>query len=85
MQATSLAHVGNLLKRVRSRPELPLLLRGGRLVEVWGWDKRGCCGCSKRVAIAAEDLAGVVVEGLPGRRRSRGERQREFCLEEGEP
>src|SRR6266568_446101 len=40
IQCTSLAHVGDRLRRVRQRRELRDWLTVGRF-EVWGWAKRG--------------------------------------------
>jgi hypothetical protein len=35
VQCTSLSHVGYRLRRIRTRPELPSLLRAGVAAEVW--------------------------------------------------
>lgn len=78
VQATSLPHVGDRLKRIQGRAELPLLLRAGLAVQVWGWARHAGRWAVKRVSVRAEDLAGVTVAGLPSRRRRKGERQREL-------
>jgi hypothetical protein len=78
VQATSAPHVPDRLRRVRARPELPGLLRAGVGVEVWGWARRRGRWHVRRVALRAEDLAGVEVAPLPRRRARKGERQREL-------
>jgi hypothetical protein len=79
VQCTSLAHVGDRLKRIKGRPELPLLLRAGIGVECWGWERRRASGwVCKRVAVRAGDLAGIVLTAPRDRRRRRGERQGEL-------
>jgi hypothetical protein len=76
VQCTSDAHVGDRLKRVRARPQLPALLAAGLAVEVWGWSMRAGRWRLRRVALRPEDLAPVVLQAPPPRRRLRhGHRQ----------
>jgi hypothetical protein len=85
VQCTSLAHVGDRLKRINQRPELALLLKAGVAVECWGWEKRGDRWQVKRVAVRPEDLPGVVLAAPRQRRQRRGERQRELFAPEARP
>jgi hypothetical protein len=79
VQCTSLAHVGDRLKRIKRRPELPLLLRAGIGVECWGWERRPGRGwVCKRITVRAGDLADIVLTAPRDRRRRRGERQGEL-------
>jgi hypothetical protein len=78
VQATSLAHVPDRLRRVQSRPETALLLRAGIGVEVWGWYTRDGHWFAKRVALRSEDLSSVVLSAPRARRQRKGERQREL-------
>ena len=83
VQCTTAAHVADRLNRIRQRPELPLLLRAGLTIEVWGWHKHGDRWHVQRVAVVTEDLAAAVTAGPPRRRRPRkGERQQSLfdCL-----
>jgi hypothetical protein len=70
VQAATAGHVADRLARLRCRPELPLLLRAGVLVEVWGWAKRSNRWEVRRVAIRAEDLepAELTPKRRPGKR-----------------
>lgn len=74
VQATSLGHVGDRLARVRTRPALLAWLRAGGRFWVVGWGRE----TPKIVEVVAEDLAGVVIQAPPSRRRRRGERQAEL-------
>jgi hypothetical protein len=67
VQCTSLAHVGDRLRKARARPELAAWLKAGGGFEVWGWGRRGNRWAVKVVAVRAEDLAAVVVEAPPRR------------------
>ncbi len=68
VQATSAAHVGDRLKRVQARPETRQLLQAGLGIEVWGWRFDAGRWYVRRVAVRAEDLAGIEVQALPSRR-----------------
>jgi hypothetical protein len=81
VQCTSGAHVGDRLKRIKARWELPLLLRSGVGVEVWGWYKHDQRWRVKRVAVRAEDLADVVLDAPRHRRQRKWERQRDLFTE----
>ncbi len=77
VQATTGAHVADRLARIQRRAELPLLLRAGVSVEVWGWFLRGERWHVRRAALRAEDLGPVELQPAPRpRRERRGERQR---------
>ena len=77
VQATSIAHVGDRLKRCQARPELSIWLQAGGMFEVWGWGKRSDKWEVKRVAVNADDMAPIVLQAPRRRRRlKRGERQR---------
>ena len=73
------AHVRDRLARARSRPELAAWLAAGNRFECWGWHRlaSGRWECV-RVAVQAGDLATVVLQAPPRRRRGRGERQGEL-------
>jgi hypothetical protein len=85
VQCTSDAHVSDRLRRVRARPELPLLLAGGVAVEVWGWRSVSRRWYVRRVRVEADMVA--TVEAPPRRRRRarRGERQRLLFPPDGGP
>jgi hypothetical protein len=68
LQVTSLAHVGDRLKKAVGKPELAAWVQAGALFEVWGWARRGQRWFLKRVAVKPEDLAAVVVQSIPRRR-----------------
>jgi hypothetical protein len=68
VQATSRGHVGDRLKRARSRPELAAWLAAGGLFQVWGWAKVGRRWTVKVVVLRPADLDGAEPGGplLPG-------------------
>ena len=67
---------GYRLEKARACPELRAWLRAGNAFQVWGWRKVGGRWHVRKVALLAEDLAGVELQSLPRRRRPRrGERQ----------
>lgn len=72
VQATSYAHVADRLRRVQARPELPLLLKAGLAVEVWGW-RRTALGRWVVRRVPAQPAA-----TLPHQPRSRRPQQREM-------
>src|SRR5262245_14485357 len=79
VQATSIVHVGDRLKRCRTRPELSVWLKAGGGFEVWGWCKQGDRWEVKRVAVPADDLEPVVLQAPRRRKRpGKGERQRDL-------
>ena len=79
IQATTADNVAHRLAKAKGKPELAAWLRSGGRFEVHGWALRGGRWHVRRVAVQAEDLAGIVVAELPRRRRLRkGERQREL-------
>jgi hypothetical protein len=67
VQCTSLAHVGDRLRKAKARPELAAWLQAGGAFEVWGWARRGRRWAVKGVAVRPGDLAAVVIEALPRR------------------
>jgi len=69
VQATTAAHVAGRLDKAREIPELAGWLRAGAAFEVHGWFLRAGRWHVRRVAVAAGDLAGVVLSRRPGRRR----------------
>lgn len=75
VQCTSDSHVPDRLRRIQARPELPAILEAGVSVEAWGW----CCLAGhwklRRIALRAEDLAGVPIEAPRSRRKRKGDRQ----------
>jgi hypothetical protein len=70
IQATSLPNLSARLAKARSKPELRIWLKAGGRFEVWGWILRTGHWQVKRVALQAEDLASVVVQAVPWRRRA---------------
>jgi hypothetical protein len=76
VQTTSLDHVAHRLAKSKGRPELAAWLRAGGLFQVHGWKRRGVKWEVKIVAVAADDLVGVVVQKLA--RRGPRPRQREL-------
>jgi hypothetical protein len=64
VQTTTLDHVAHRLAKSKGRPELAAWLRAGGLFQVHGWKRRGVKWEVKIVAVAADDLAGVVVQKL---------------------
>lgn len=79
VQCTSAAHVGDRLKRIQDRPELPALLKAGVQVQVWGWRQVAGKWRLKVVDVRAEDLAGITVQEIPRRRRAgKGQRQEQL-------
>jgi hypothetical protein len=83
VQATTAAHVAARLDKARDRPELGAWLQAGGAFQVWGWAKQGDRWRVKVVAVQAEDLAGVVVQALPKRRRTRHRQQELFDALDG--
>jgi hypothetical protein len=69
VQATTLDHVAHRLAKARARPELGVCLRAGIVFWVHGWYRRAGRWEVKVVEVRAEDLAGVVVQAPPRRRR----------------
>jgi len=69
VQATSLPHVGDRLKRCKARGELRTWLAAGNAFEVWGWTFRAGRWTCKRVAVTGDDLADVVLVAPPRRRK----------------
>jgi hypothetical protein len=69
VQATSLPNVGARVAKAKGRPELALWLAAGGRFEVHGWAKRSGLWVPKVVEVRAEDLADVVLEVLPRKRR----------------
>jgi hypothetical protein len=84
VQATSLAHVGDRLRRLAARPELPGLLAAGLAVEVWGWRRRGRTWEVKRVAARPGDLPPQVVQPLWRRSQSRHRQGELFAGQESD-
>ncbi len=79
VQCTTDDHVAARLDKARQLPDVAAWLRAGGKWECWGWSRRAGRWYVRRVALSAADLAAVVVEAPPRRRRlRRGERQR--CL-----
>lgn len=76
VQATTKAHIPDRLRRVKSRAELRTWLAAGNAFEVWGWHRLAGRWHVHRVAVAAEELRDVLIEGR--RKRSRRPRQREL-------
>ncbi len=76
VQATSLPHVGDRLKRCRARPELAAWLQAGGAFEVWGWTTKNGRPEVKRVQVSADDLQPIVLQAPRRRTRlGKGERQ----------
>jgi hypothetical protein len=75
IQATTAAHVGDRLARVKGkrRPELTSWLQAGGRFECWGWVKRDGRWHLKRAVVRPEDLQTVFVQSLP-RRNARPQR-----------
>jgi hypothetical protein len=78
VQSTSLPHVGDRLKRCRSRPALALWLRAGGKFEVHGWARRQGKWVVKRVNVSADDLRCEVLQAPSSRRRRKGTNQSEL-------
>jgi hypothetical protein len=79
LQVTSLGHVGDRLKKALGKPELAAWVRSGGLFQVWGWGRRGEKWFLKRVEVRPDDLAAVVIQAPPPRRRPRkSDRQRDL-------
>ena len=78
IQTTSRSNVGARLKKSKARPELAIWLATGNTFEVHGWYHRGDRWDCVRVGIQAGDLADVILQAPPRRRRRKGERQREL-------
>src|SRR5208282_1305404 len=76
VQATTSDHLAHRLDKARKLPALAAWLRAGGAFEVWGWARRGKRWHVRRVAVRSEDLAAVVLEAPP--RRRKGERQGEL-------
>jgi hypothetical protein len=74
VQATTDAHVAARLDKARQLPEVAAWLNAGGQWECWGWSCRAGRWRVRRVALRPADLAAVVVEAPP--RRRRGGRQR---------
>ena len=69
VQCTSLAHVGDRLAKARGKPELRTWLAAGAVFQVWGWAKRPEGWRVRIVEVQAGDLADVVLEAPPRKRR----------------
>src|SRR5262245_20122745 len=65
VQCTTAAHVGDRLRRIQARPELPGLLMAGVSVEVWGWKLISGRWRVQRTALDVEGLGPVIVQQLP--------------------
>jgi len=70
IQATSLGHVGDRLKKAKGRPELRTWLACGAAFQVWGWFNRAGRWDLKIVAVTGADLNAVIVTA-PARRGRR--------------
>jgi hypothetical protein len=69
VQATSLPNVGARVAKAKGRPELALWLAAGGRFDVHGWTKRRGLWAAKVVEVRADDLADVVLEVPPRKRR----------------
>jgi hypothetical protein len=69
VQATTIGNMSSRLAKARALPALRTWLAAGNRFEVWGWAKRGRRWAVKIVAVQAGDLAAVVIEAPPPRRR----------------
>lgn len=69
VQATTLPNIASRLNKARALPALAAWLQAGGAFEVHGWVKCNGRWTAKRVAVRAEDLAGVIIARPPRRRR----------------
>jgi hypothetical protein len=69
VQCTTSGHVAGRLAKAKGRSELRTWLSAGGAFEVWGWAKRGRTWTVRRVAVQGIDLANVLVDVVPRRRR----------------
>jgi hypothetical protein len=69
VQATSLPHVGDRLKRCTARPELRAWLAAGGRFAVWGWYLRGGRWEVKEVEVRGEQLQPVTLRAPRRKRR----------------
>src|SRR5262249_33628139 len=69
VQATTIGNLSSRLAKAKAQPELALWLRCGNRFQLWGWERRGSAWFPKIIEVQAEDLATVVVAGLPRRAR----------------
>jgi hypothetical protein len=77
VQATTADHVAAQLAKAQARAELAAWPKAGGAFEIHCWRKCSGRWHVRRVAVQAEDLAAVEVQGLPRRWRPRkDERQR---------
>jgi hypothetical protein len=77
VQATTAGHVAARLSKARMLPDVAAWLRAGGLWECWGWSCQAGRWHVRRVALRPEDLATIVIQAPPRRRRpQKGERQR---------
>jgi hypothetical protein len=74
VQATSLGHVGDRLRRCTARPELHAWLKAGGRFAVWGWFNRGGRWGMKEVEVRVGDLTPLVLQAPPRKRRERAQR-----------
>jgi hypothetical protein len=73
IQTTTADHLTHRLAKVKAIPELPGLLAAGCKVQVHGWKQRGPHWRIKVIDVRAGDLADVVVDPGPARRRRKAQ------------
>lgn len=78
VQATTVAHIGQRLAKVRARPEAAAWLEAGGSIEVHGWCLRNGRWHLRRVELRPQDMAPVVMATPPRQRRQSRWQQQTF-------
>jgi hypothetical protein len=68
VQTTTTGHMAHRLAKAKARHELLAWLRSGGQFQVHGWEQRGSRWTCRRVDVAAEDLAEVILDAPRHRR-----------------
>jgi hypothetical protein len=65
IQATSTPHINERLEKIGNNSYVPIWLRAGLRLEVWGWAKRGGRGKRKLWTLTRKTLDGSVIGAAP--------------------